>query len=232
MTVTAIVLAAGEGRRVGGGVAKAYLPIAGRPLVLRTLDRIFSVPAIESVVLVIAAAEAERCQALLSADPALRNHRCVLQIGGATRQQSAKRGLEKTSPHSDLILIHDAARPFASTELIDRCIEAAALRGAAVPGLPARDTIKIVTEDHWIQTTLARESLREIQTPQVFSRELIIYAHEAAERDGIDLTDDAMAVERCGNPVFVVPGERMNFKITLPEDVWLAELLVREGRVS
>jgi 2-C-methyl-D-erythritol 4-phosphate cytidylyltransferase len=97
--------------------------------------------------------------------------------------------------------------------------------------LPARDTIKVI-RDRRIERTLERDSLWEIQTPQVFSRELIIAAHEDAERAGLDLSDDALAVERYGQPVFVVEGERMNFKITVPEDVWLAELLLREGRVS
>jgi 2-C-methyl-D-erythritol 4-phosphate cytidylyltransferase len=102
---------------------------------------------------------------------------------------------------------------------------------AAVPGLPARDTIKMV-KDHWIEKTLERDSLWEIQTPQVFRRELIVAAHENAARAGLELSDDALAVERFGKPVFVVEGERLNFKITVPEDVWLAELLLREGRVS
>ena len=231
MRVSAIVLAAGEGRRLGGGLPKAFAPIAGRPLVLRTLERIFSVPMIERATLVVGAAQLERCEALLKADPALRDRPWHLQVGGATRQQSAQRGLEKAG-ESDLILIHDAARPFVSVELIVRCIEAAMRHDAAVPGLPAHDTIKVVTQDHWVERTLERDSLWEIQTPQVFRRELIVAAHENAARAGLDVSDDALAVERYGKPVFVVQGERLNFKITVPEDVWLAELLLREGRVS
>jgi len=231
MRVSAIVLAAGEGRRLGGGLPKAFAPIAGRPLVLRTLERIFSVPMIERATLVVAAAQLERCEALLKADPALRDRPWHLQVGGATRQQSAKRGLEKAG-ESDLILIHDAARPFVSVELIVRCIEAAMRHDAAVPGLPAHDTIKVVTQDHWVERTLERDSLWEILTPQVFRRELIVAAHANAVSAGLEVSDDALAVERYGKPVFVVQGERLNFKITVPEDVWLAELLLREGRVS
>jgi 2-C-methyl-D-erythritol 4-phosphate cytidylyltransferase len=231
MRVSAIVLAAGEGRRLGGGLPKAFAPIAGRPLVLRALERIFSVPMIERATLVVAAAQLERCEALLKADPALRDRPWHLQVGGATRQQSAQRGLEKAG-ESDLILIHDAARPFVSVELIVRCIEAAMRHDAAVPGLPAHDTIKVVTQDHWVERTLERDSLWEIQTPQVFRRELIVAAHANAVSAGLEVSDDALAVERYGKPVFVVQGERLNFKITVPEDVWLAELLLREGRVS
>jgi 2-C-methyl-D-erythritol 4-phosphate cytidylyltransferase len=232
MRVSAIVLAAGEGRRLGGAVPKALAPIGGRPLVLRTLERILSVPVIERVTLVVAAAQLERCEALLKADPRLRDRPWHLQVGGTTRQQSAKRGLEKAGADSDFILIHDAARPFVSAELIVRCLEAASRHNAAVPGLPAHDTIKIVGQDHWVERTLERASLWEIQTPQVFRRELIVAAHENAASAGLDVSDDALAVERYGKPVFVVQGERLNFKITVPEDVWLAELLLREGRVS
>jgi 2-C-methyl-D-erythritol 4-phosphate cytidylyltransferase len=140
--------------------------------------------------------------------------------------------LEKAGGQSDLILIHDAARPFVSADLIKRCIETAIIRDAVVPGLPVRDTIKAVAQDHWVERTLTRDSLWEIQTPQVFKRELIVAAHENAERARIDVSDDAVAVEQYGKPVFVVEGERTNFKITVPEDLWLAELLLREGRVS
>ncbi|HSC40777.1 MAG TPA: 2-C-methyl-D-erythritol 4-phosphate cytidylyltransferase [Candidatus Binatia bacterium] len=232
MRVSAIILAAGEGRRLGGSVPKAFASIAGRPLVLRTLERILSVPMIERATLVVGAAQLERCEALLKADPALRDRPWHLQMGAATRQQSAQRGLEQAGSENDLILIHDAARPFVSVELIVRCIEAAMRHDAAVPGLPAHDTIKVVTQDHWVERTLERDSLWEIQTPQVFRRELIVTAHANAARAGLDVSDDALAVERYGKPVFVVQGERLNFKITVPEDVWLAELLLREGRVS
>jgi 2-C-methyl-D-erythritol 4-phosphate cytidylyltransferase len=232
MHTTAIVLAAGEGRRIGGSTSKVFLPLAGRPLLLRTLDRVFSARSIEKVVLVVAANEVSRCETLLRADTALRGHPCILQIGGATRQQSTKRGLEKIGSDTDIVMIHDGARPLVSSSLIDRCVEAAANQGAVVVGLPARDTIKIVSEDRRIQSTPERSFLWEIQTPQVFKREMIVEAHERAERDGVEVTDDAMLVERLGKPVFIIDGERTNFKITVPEDVWLAESLIREGRVS
>jgi 2-C-methyl-D-erythritol 4-phosphate cytidylyltransferase len=232
MHTTAIVLAAGAGRRIGGSTSKVFLPLAGRPLLLRTLDRMFSARSIEQVVLVVAANEVARCETLLRADTALRGRPFILQIGGATRQQSAKRGLEKIGADTDIVIIHDGARPLVSSSLIDRCVEAAADKGAVVVGLPVRDTIKMVSEDRWIQSTPERRGLWEIQTPQVFRRELIVEAHERAERDGVEVTDDAMLVERLGKPVYIVDGERTNLKITVPEDVWLAESLIREGRVS
>jgi 2-C-methyl-D-erythritol 4-phosphate cytidylyltransferase len=231
MRVTAIVVAAGAGRRIGGDIAKTYMPIAGRPLVLRTLDRLFSAPVIDQVVLVIAAEEIGRCEALLRSDAALRGRPWLLQGGGATRQQSARLGLEKVGADTDIVMIHDGARPFVSVALIERSVAEAADKGAVVVGLPARDTIKKVSSDGYVETTPVRGSLWAIQTPQVFRRELIVAAHEKATRDGVEVTDDAMVVERMGEPVFVIEGERLNFKITVPEDVWLAELLIREGRV-
>ena len=232
MKATDIILAAGEGRRLGGDAPKAYLPIAGRPLVLRTLDRMFSATSVEAVVLVIAAEQTERCESLLRSDAALKDRRWVLQSGGATRQESARRGLERVGSEAAIVIIHDAARPFVSAGLIDRCVEAAAEKQAVVVGLPARDTMKFVSSDRWVQSTPERHTLWEIQTPQVFKRELIVAAHARAAREGALVTDDAMVVERIGAPVHVLEGERVNFKITVPEDVWLAETLIREGRLA
>lgn len=231
MQVAAIVVAAGAGRRIGGEISKAYLPIAGRPLVLRTLDRIFEAKTVGQVILVVAAKDRDRCDALLREDSALRDRPYLLQIGGTTRQQSVKRGLDKIAAQTEIVIIHDAARPFVSAALIDRCVESAAEKGAVVAGLPARDTIKVVGADRRIQTTPDRSLLWEIQTPQVFQRKLIVDAHARAEADGVEVTDDAMVVERLGKPVYLLEGERTNFKITLPEDIWLAEMMIREGRV-
>ena len=231
MHVTAIVVAAGEGRRIGGDTSKTYLALAGRPLVLRTLDRIFSARSVNQVVLVVGAGDVKRCMAMLQADAALKGRPCVVQVGGATRQRSVKQGLQKISADTDIVIIHDGARPFVSAALVDRCVQAAVEKGAAVVGLPVRDTIKVVSGDHYVQNTPERSSLWEIQTPQVFQRDLFLAAHAWADREGFEATDDAMVVERMGKPVYVLEGERTNFKITVPEDLWLAETLIREGRV-
>jgi 2-C-methyl-D-erythritol 4-phosphate cytidylyltransferase len=232
MRTTAIVLAAGEGRRIGGNTSKIFLPLAGRPLLLRTLDRVFSARTIENVVLVVAAHERVRCESLLRSDTALRDLPWLVQTGGSTRRQSAKRGLEKIDAGTDLVMIHDGARPFVSASLIDRCVEVAADKGAVIVGLPARDTIKFVSQDRRIQSTPERNLLWEVQTPQVFKRELILEAHARADQDGLEVTDDALLVERLGKSVFVIDGERTNLKITVPEDIWVAEALIREQRVS
>lgn len=231
MRTTAIVVAAGEGRRIDGGVSKTYLPIAGRPLVLRTLDHIYCTPAINDVVLVISANDFTRCETLLRGDSDLANRSWSLQSGGTTRQQSVQRGLAHLPGDTDTVVIHDGARPFVSAGLLERCIAAAVNKGAAVVGLPARDTIKFVSASGWVESTPERDSVWEIQTPQAFRKDIIVAAHEKAAREGFAATDDAMIVERAGHPVFVLEGERLNFKITVPEDIRLAELLIRAGRV-
>jgi 2-C-methyl-D-erythritol 4-phosphate cytidylyltransferase len=229
---TAIVVAAGEGRRIGGDTAKTYLPICGRPMVLRTLDRVFSARSISTVVLVVGANDFQRCEVMLREDPILRHRSWLLQNGGATRQDSVKQGLSKVDKESEIVVVHDGARPFASPRLIDQCVQRASQSGAVVVGLPVRDTIKVVSEDHWVRTTPVRSGLWEIQTPQAFRRVLLQEAHDRASREGFEATDDAMLVEALGEPVFVLEGERMNFKITVPEDVWLAETLIREGKLA
>jgi 2-C-methyl-D-erythritol 4-phosphate cytidylyltransferase len=211
---------------------KAYLPIGGRPLIFRTLERFFSSRAIENVILVVTEKEFQRCGDLLRADSVLGDKPWLLQTGGATRQASAMKGLEKVDAGCEVVVVHDGARPFISRLLIDRAVELARHWGAVVVGLPVRDTIKVVSQEHWVQTTPPRDSLWEIQTPQVFRRELILKAHQRAVREKIEATDDASLVERLGERVYVLEGERANLKITTPEDLLLAEALFREGRTA
>ena len=231
MNATAIIAAAGEGRRIGGNTPKIFLPLCGRPMILRTLDRVCSARAIGRIVIVVAANERSRAQQMLEADAALANHSWVLQSGGATRQESVRRGLELVDADSEVIAIHDGARPFVSPALIDRCVEAAQVRGAVVAGLPVRDTIKLVGPDRWIQSTPPRDSLWEIQTPQAFRRDIIKAAHEWGARGNIQASDDAMLVEEKGERVFVLDGESSNIKITFGDDLWLAETMIQQGRI-
>ncbi len=216
---------------MGGDAPKVYQLLAGRPMLLRTLDRLFAARSVNEVIIVVAADEMERCRSLIRTDDGLCHRRWSLQSGGATRQQSAKKGLERIDAGCELVMIHDAARPFVSPDLIDRCVEAAAEKGAVVVGQPVRDTIKEVSPERWIRKTPERSFLWEVQTPQVFQRGIIVRAFEQAEQEGITVTDDAAVVERIGVPVYVLDGERTNFKVTVPDDLWLAELMIREGRI-
>jgi len=217
---------------MGTSTPKVFVPLAGRPMILRTLDKFASSDRVAEVVLVVAASEVTRCQSLLKEEPVLGRYRWLLQSGGPTRQQSVRNGLQRLSTECDVVLIHDGDRPFVPTNLIERCAETAFERGAVATGLPTRDTIKVVRRDDFIETTLDRTSLWETQTPQGFRRELIEKAHDNAARNGVEGTDDAMLLECMGVPVYMIYGDRMNFKITVPEDVALAEALIHEGRVS
>jgi 2-C-methyl-D-erythritol 4-phosphate cytidylyltransferase len=231
MSGTAIIVAAGEGRRMRSPTPKTFLPIAGRPLVLRTLDQFFSARNIEKVILVVAGQEIRSCEALIQGDPNLSHQSWILQSGGPSRQESVRRGLEKLDSDCEIVAVHDGARPFISSALIDRCVDEAYRVAAVVIGVPVRDTIKVVSETHWVHATPDRNMLWEIQTPQVFNRKLIVEAHEWGKRQSIEATDDAMLVERMGKPVFLLEGERTNIKITTPEDILLAETLLQNGRV-
>jgi 2-C-methyl-D-erythritol 4-phosphate cytidylyltransferase len=216
---------------MGGAISKSFLPIAGRPLVLRTLDRFFSTHKIEKVIVVVANQELRQSQELIESDPNLSHRSWVLQAGGATRQESVRRGLDRLEPDCEIVAIHDGARPFVSSSLIDRCIDEAYRVGSVVIGVPVRDTIKVVSDEHWVQATPARSALWEVQTPQVFRKDIILQAHDWAGRHGIEATDDSTLVEQIGERVFLLEGERTNIKITVPEDLLLAEALLREGRV-
>ena len=226
MNATAIIVAAGEGRRVGARISKVYLPIGGRALLLRTLDQFFRAKRVNNVIVVIAKQDLARCRSLLGSDPQAREQSWILQTGGSSRQESVSRGLGKVSSDCDLVVIHDGARPFVSPALIDRVIEEAPTRKAVVVGVPVRDTIKVISADRQILSTPARDCLWEIQTPQAFERSLILEAHQGAQRNNQDATDDATLVERLGKPVYLIDGERTNIKITLPEDLLFAEALV------
>jgi|APPan5920702963_1055757.scaffolds.fasta_scaffold00063_2 2-C-methyl-D-erythritol 4-phosphate cytidylyltransferase len=230
MHVTAIVVAAGAGRRIGDTLPKPYLVLAGRAMILYTLDRCFGARSIDDVILVVARNEVTRCEALLKADSFLNDRPWRLQKGGETRQESVRCGLEAMNEETEIVVIHDGARPLVSPGLIDRCVAVACEKGAAIAGVPVRDTIKIVSGDHRVRSTPERSSLWEIQTPQVFRRDLIVDGHKRAAREEIHANDDAMLIERMGGSVFVVEGERSNLKITVPEDILFAEALIQRSR--
>jgi 2-C-methyl-D-erythritol 4-phosphate cytidylyltransferase len=229
MRVNAVIVAAGEGRRMGGDIPKPFLALAGRPLILHTLSR-FAASRVHKVILVLARKNLAAREDLIRSDAQFGDLECVLEAGGPTRRQSVARGLKRLDPDCEIVVVHDGARPFVSPRLIDLSVEAADREGAAVVGVPVRDTIKIVSASRRVESTPSRDSLWEIQTPQAFKVEILREAHLKAEREGIEATDDSMLVERLGKSVSVLEGERTNFKITTAEDLLLAEALIREGR--
>lgn len=230
MRVNGVVVAAGEGKRMGGDIPKPLLSIAGRPLILHTLSR-FAASQVHRVIVIAGANEISKYQKLIQSDIRLRSLDCSFEIGGARRQDSVWRGLARVDPDCEVVVIHDGARPFILPDLIDRCTEVALREGAVVVGVPVRSTIKVVSSERRIVGTPPRDTLWEAQTPQVFRLPIIRQAYDEAMLEGMEATDDAMLVERLGKPVYLLEGHTTNIKITLPEDMLLAEALIREGRV-
>jgi 2-C-methyl-D-erythritol 4-phosphate cytidylyltransferase len=148
--------------------------------------------------------------------------------GGADRQESVWRGLQRLPEDARVVVVHDAVRPFITADLVER-VRAAGAGGAATCGTPVRDTVKRVT-DGAVESTIARQGLWLTQTPQAFARDLLWEAHDKARRDGFAGTDDAVLVERLGMPVAMVPGLAQNLKITTPEDLRTARAWVRPRR--
>lgn len=218
--VAAVVVAAGRGVRAGGELPKQYRKIAGEPAIRRTLALFAAHPEVAIVQPVIHPDDAAH---FASAADGLELLRPV--HGGATRQASVLAGLEAlTQANPDIVLIHDAARPFASPKLVARAIVAAAQSGAAIPALPVTDTIKAVDPGDHVIETVDRNRLRIIQTPQAFAFAPLLAAHRRAAADGVaSFTDDAAIAEWAGLRVAVFEGERDNIKLTTPEDFLSAE---------
>jgi 2-C-methyl-D-erythritol 4-phosphate cytidylyltransferase/2-C-methyl-D-erythritol 2,4-cyclodiphosphate synthase len=214
MSCTALIVAAGSGRRFGSAVPKQLLPLAGRPLLAWTVATMDRARAVDDMVLVVRGEDRRRVTRLLEElRPAKPYQLCD---GGAERTVSVRCGLELLPPGCALVAVHDGARPLASATLVDRVVAAAEAAGAAVPALPVEDTLKRAQAGSVVQT-VDRRDLWRVQTPQVFSADLLRRAYAGAWLE--PATDDAQLVEQLGHPVRLVEGERMNIKITKPEDL-------------
>ena len=227
MTVAAIIVAAGQGVRMGADRPKAFLRLRGLTLLERSVGAFLSHARVDRVVAAVPdPGEAAR---ILGS----RAGRVLLVPGGATRQDSVSAGLRSLAPGAyEIILVHDAARPLVSGEVIDAVIAAAAGHGAAVPAIPPVDTPKRIGLDGTIEETLPRDRLRMAQTPQGFRDPMLREAYERAGRDGFVGTDDASLVERAGHRIRVVDGSPRNFKITTPQDLALAEAFLAQEPVG
>jgi len=220
--VAAVVVAAGQGLRAGGDRPKQFREIGGETMLRRTLARLSASPAIGAIQPVIRMEDRslfESATAGIALLPPV--------AGGATRQASVRAGLEALEGRRpDVVLVHDAARPFVSEAMISRAIAAIEKTGAAIPGMAVTDTIKIVDTHNIVGETLDRSQLRAIQTPQAFAFAPLLEAHRRAAREGrSDFTDDAALAEWAGMQVAVFEGEPANIKITHPEDFMRAEAM-------
>jgi 2-C-methyl-D-erythritol 4-phosphate cytidylyltransferase len=228
MSVAALVLAAGRGERLGSPLPKAFVPLSGTPLLLHTLAALASVPEIDLVVPVVAAADRERWNALAS-DLARIPKLAPAVTGGAERQDSMRAGLAALGAEISLVAVHDAARPFVRATDVARVLSAAREVGAALLAVPVTDTIKRVRDGRVIETP-ERSTCWAAQTPQAFRVEVLREALAKATAAGVVVTDDVQLVERLGLPVAVVEGDPGNVKITGPQDLVVAEARLARGR--
>ena len=227
MKVTAIVPAAGRGMRMRGDISKQYLPLAGKPILVHTLLALEQCPAIDEVILAVREKEVAHCKEEIVEKFALKKIKEII-AGGERRQDSIYNALKMIRPNCDLVLIHDSVRPFITEEIILRTIEETKLHGAVAMAIPLTDTIKQGDGEGFVKKTLNRDELWSIQTPQGFKYSLIQKAYSQAYEDGFYGTDDASLVERIEHPVKMVEGSPENIKITTPEDLIIAEAILRE----
>ena len=216
LTVAAILVAAGDGQRLGAAVPKAFCVVAGRTLLEHAANRFAAHPDVRDLVIVAPPTLIESASSLVPA--------ALVVAGGRTRQESVRRGLAALADDVDVVLVHDVARPFVPADVISRVI--AALSGGAqavIPAVPVVDTVKRVDASDAVTETVERTSLRAVQTPQGFRRSVLVEAHAASDRPGV--SDDAALVEARGVRVVVVAGADESFKITRPWDLVLAEVV-------
>lgn len=218
----AIVVAAGRGMRMGGGVKKQFRPLGGRPVLHWSLEAMEQAPSVEEVVVVAGEEDVDRLRREVS--PLFAKVTAVV-AGGATRQESVARGLRALTPSARWVVVHDGVRPMAGAALVERVLEAARKHGAATAAVPVADTIKRVDAGGRVERTLERDGLWAVQTPQAFARDVLERAH--AEGGSLRATDDCGLVEAIGHPVAVVPGSPRNLKVTTEEDLEILESLVR-----
>lgn len=225
MSVYAIVLAAGEGRRMGLGQPKQLLELMGKPVLVHTLEAFDRAESVDRVVLVAPPDVVGHYRDEVVRPFGIRKVEAVVP-GGAERQDSVREGLGSLGDDAEVVAIHDAARPLIRPEEIDAVVADARASGAAVLGTPVTDTVKEVSGGE-VRKTLDRSVLWQVQTPQAFQVSVIREAHLQAAREGFLGTDDTVLVERLGRPVRVVAGRADNLKITTPDDLGVAEQILR-----
>jgi 2-C-methyl-D-erythritol 4-phosphate cytidylyltransferase/2-C-methyl-D-erythritol 2,4-cyclodiphosphate synthase len=224
MFVSVIIAAGGRGVRLGAGEPKQLLAIGGASMLQRTLETFLRAACVNEVVVALPSE-------LVDAPPSfLRGNGKPVRLvaGGTRRQDSVAAAFARTSPEADVVVIHDAARPFVTESLIERTVAAAREAGAAIAALPVHDTVK-QTSEAFVARTLPREQIVLAQTPQAFRRDVLAAALERARQTDAEVTDEAMLVEQAGFPVRVVAGEPRNVKITTAEDLRAARQAAADG---
>jgi 2-C-methyl-D-erythritol 4-phosphate cytidylyltransferase len=225
MFVSAVVPAAGYGRRLDQSLPKPLVSLNKEPIFIHTLRALSRHPDIKEIILVVSPGSIDLIKGYLKKYRIRKIKELV--VGGFTRRDSVRNGLKCVSDQAELVLIHDAVRPFIELNMVSRVIEEAKKSGAAILGVPIKSAVKEIGAESRVIRTLRRERLYEIQTPQVFQRDLIVNAYKRFTN--VAAVDDASLVERLGNQVVVVFGSYFNIKITTPEDLVFAHAIL-QGR--
>lgn len=230
MKIAVIIAAAGVSKRMGKGVPKQYVDINGRPLIYYTLYKIASYNQINEIILVVAKDRIDYCQKEIIEKYEIPKVKEIIE-GGRERQDSVYRGLKKVDLDTEIVLIHDAVRPFIDSYLIEKVILKTVEGGAAVIGKPINDTIVLKDNHCYIERILDRRNVYALETPQCFKYDLIIQAYQRAYQDNYYGSDDTSLVVRMGRKVAIVESDKVNIKITHPKDLHLAEYLLSKGQL-
>ena len=217
-----IVVAGGKGLRMGGSVPKQFLPVKGKPVLMRTLETFYAYSPDMELILVLPADQQQSWKALCREYDFGLPHR--IADGGETRFHSVRNGLALIEGTEGVVGVHDGVRPFVAQEVIARCYEAAAAHGAVIPVIGVVETVRRLTDDTGASVTVPRDHYKLVQTPQVFTVELLQRAYRQPYTPFF--TDDASVVEALGEQVTLVEGNRENIKLTTPFDLKVAEALI------
>ncbi len=211
---------------MGGALPKQFLALGGEPLVVHSLRVLQASPAVDEIVLAVPQADLDYCLNDLAVRFGFSKIRKVV-AGGKERQDSVRHALEHVSEETEIVVVHDAVRPFVTEGMLTEVVEAARRVGGAIVALPMRDTVKQVGAEGRIERTVDRQPLWLAQTPQAFRREQLLAAHYKAYAEKVHATDDAFLFEWAGHPVVVVEGSGENIKVTRPEDMIIGEAILK-----
>lgn len=226
---TAVIVAAGKGKRMGTEISKQFLPLGGKEILAHAVQKFEKAKNIRDIILVTGADSLQDVQEM--AQEYGWEKIVSIVAGGKERQDSVWNGLQQVAADTEIILIHDGVRPFVTEDILNISIETALEMGGCVAGVPAKDTIKVCDGENIAIATPDRNALWQIQTPQTFRKERIVKAYEQAKEDGFVGTDDASFAEHCGYPVKVIMGSYRNIKITTKEDLIIGEAFLKEEQV-
>jgi 2-C-methyl-D-erythritol 4-phosphate cytidylyltransferase / 2-C-methyl-D-erythritol 2,4-cyclodiphosphate synthase len=227
LVAAAVIAAGGTGTRMNSSVPKQFLEIAGKPILLHTIESIASIDEVTQIVVALPDNHIPHAESILGRHKFQATVECV--PGGPDRQESVRLGVARVRPECGIIMVHDAVRPFCDLDMMRRVLDAAWEKGAAVPGLPATETIQRVSRTGRVLSTPPRQELFAIQTPQAFHAGILRSALREAHKAGFLGTDESSVVRWAGHPVVVVPGSPDNIKITRPLDLDLAGLIISKG---